>query len=654
MAVIVVVLFHARLALPGGFVGVDMFFVVSGYVIALLLRRELHRSGTIRFRSFYLRRIRRLLPGFALLLVSALLLSPLLGPAISGQVTRRTGAAGALFSSNFYLMRLPHGYFDLNTEANPLLHIWSLSAEEQFYFIFPLLMFIGWRYARRWKHGTQLVLAAVALASFALNLFLMSSLSPLEAGLSRQAAFFSSPSRAWGFLAGALLAHVTWRLGRAAASAVGLGGAVLLGFSVLALDRTTSFPGLAALLPVIGTLLVLLAGTAADTDDPTARALSWGPLVWFGDISYSLYLWHWPLIVFAMALFPQSRLAGPLAAAISVLPAWISFRWIETPFRFHLLARPVATVGLGAACIALPLGAAATSLVIERRLPVQVRTFLDALGPHNYQARPCDDAQGPSSPADCTWQVPDELPSKGNVVLIGDSNAGHYSEAFITAAQGLGMSATVQTRSSCPFVDLYLQNGDGDADTQCRDFYTSRLDWLLSVRPNLVVIAGASDSIIQSAPKLGRSTNGPWIADQSAKQDLWTSALTSTIKRLSTAAIPTIVVNPVPRFPGWPDPDLCAPFRIIVNQEGCGSKVKRSTALAYGRRAIEAERNAASSVPGTQVFDPWPTLCPSRMEFCRTNNGKEWLFRNWNHLTTNGSSRLATPLEKAMSSAARS
>jgi len=352
--------------------------------------------------------------------------------------------------------------------------------------------------------------------------------------------------------------------------------------------------------------------------------------------------------VFAIAVFPGSSLAAPLAALVSLVPSWISFRWIENPFRLRYLTRPVATAGLGAACIALPLGAAVGSVIIERALPHQVNDFLSVLGPHNYQSRPCDEAQAASDPDTCTWKLPGNIRSDGHVALIGDSNAGHFSEAFLAAARTLNLDATIQTRASCPFIDLYLQQADGTPNTNCRSFYRSRMDWLLRTRPNLVVIAGVSDSLIQTDAKLGRSGAAPWIRSPSTKQGLWKRALRNTMARLAAEGIPTLVVNPVPRFPNWTDPNLCAPLRVIVAEAGCGTTISRSAALSYAQRAKKAEDLAVAEVPGSQILDPWPTLCPTRIRTCQTNVNDTWMFRNWNHLTADGSTKLTKPFITAM------
>lgn len=650
IAVVVVVLFHAGLGFSGGFVGVDVFFVVSGYVITRMLRRGLVDSNSVPLRDFYLRRVRRILPALALMLVLVLLSSPVFGPAASGQITRRTGVAGALFVSNMYLMRAENGYFDVDSNANPLLHVWSLSVEEQFYLVFPLLLLASWLLLGRRRGsalGPVVSLAAIALASFGLSVFLLDAHSPLAAGLSQKVAFFSLPTRAWEFLVGVVLALASTELrGRAAAVAAWCGLA-LIALATFTFDSNMTFPGVAAAVPVAGTALLLVAG--ADPALPSNRLLASRPFQRVGDLSYSWYLWHWPLIVFAVAMFPSSRWAGLAAALVALVPAAASYAWVESPIRHRTGMRPAATLGLGLACVALPIGAAVLSARIEQSWPPEVQHYMEELGPHSYQERPCDDADGPSDPDVCTWELADGKQSHGRVVLIGDSNAGHFSEAFLQASDELGYSATVQTRSSCAFVDLYFSTVSGSVDEACRAFYDDRMAWALQERPSLVVLAGVSDSLIQSDVKLASSPSGPWSSDPDEKAALWADGLTRTMTQLEEAGIASMVVHPVPRFPEWKDPNLCAPLRVIVDEGGCGAVVSESDALEYAQRSRIAEARAVESVSEATILDLWSELCQHGE--CRTDRDGRWWFRNWNHLSAFGSQALAGPFGRGMAAA---
>ena len=343
LAVLVVVAFHAGLPVRGGFVGVDCFFVISGFVITAMLRREWDATGRISFTSFYLRRFKRLAPALSVVvgftvLASALALSPL-GPQ---EIVVKTGFGALLFVANWVISSTTGGYFDQPAGANPLLHTWSLSVEEQFYFLFPALLFLGLRLRRAW-----LPVALVTVASLAGALLL--------------GGFYDTPTRAWEFGVGALLTFVRIRSARVALAAGAVGGELFL-LALGLIGNGTPFPSVWTLLPVAATALLILAGGVAN---PLSRLLSTRPLVAIGDWSYSIYLWHWPLIVFAAALWPATPHVRLYAALLSLVPALVCFRFVEQPLRTLQLAPARRIAVLAAAVVSLPLvvGSATASTV---------------------------------------------------------------------------------------------------------------------------------------------------------------------------------------------------------------------------------------------------------------------------------------------------
>jgi len=348
LAVIVVLIFHAGLPLPGGFVGVDIFFVLSGFVITKVLLREWNETGQIRFGSFYLRRFRRLTPALALMVTctvafSVLVLSPL-GPL---QTAAKTGLGAMLLSANAVIANLTGQYFDAPAETNPLLNTWSLAVEEQFYLIFPAILALGWAIGRRMRNRKifpLLLVAGIAISSFVLSM--TGSTSSHPENLSWLLGFYSPLTRAWEFAAGAFLVlgavaipqHL--KSAKYLGSLLGVAGLGMVAASLWLISGSTPFPGVWTLLPVLGTVLLLVAGTAST--NPVSQALSWTPMVKIGDWSYSIYLWHWPFIVFAVAIWPKShemaglhRPAGAaaIAALLSLLPAMISYVLLEKPIR---------------------------------------------------------------------------------------------------------------------------------------------------------------------------------------------------------------------------------------------------------------------------------------------------------------------------------
>ena len=325
VAVIPVILFHAGFAaFGGGFVGVDVFFVISGYLITALLLGDL-ATGRFSIWAFYDRRARRLLP--ALFVVLAACLPVAWWWLLPGDLQEllQSVAAVAVFMSNILFWR-QSGYFDTAAELKPLLHTWSLAVEEQFYLLFPPALWLAWRLGRRWMVGLIAVVFVVSLAA-----------AQWGALHKPAAAFFLLPTRAWELALGALVAcHVAGdgprRTSPTAAAALGSIGLLLIVGAVFAYDRHTPFPGLSALVPTIGAILVILFATP---DNRVGRLLGSKGLVGIGLISYSAYLWHQPLFAFAR-LKTVEEARAPTFAALSLVAlglAWLTWRFVERPFR---------------------------------------------------------------------------------------------------------------------------------------------------------------------------------------------------------------------------------------------------------------------------------------------------------------------------------
>lgn len=330
VAVLMVVAFHAGLPTPGGFVGVDVFFVISGFVITSMLMRELAAEGRIRLGRFYVRRFKRLTPALALMLSVTMLIGFfVLSPLGTQQDASRTAIGAMLLAANLVIAKITGDYFQLEAGSNALLNTWSLSVEEQFYLIFPTLLFLAWLVARRTANrAVPIVLVAlVGLASFGLMMLGASGYVPPREGW--LLGFYSPVTRVWEFAVGALLALAGDRAvisSRPLAGVLGGLGGLMLAASLFVITGATTFPGTATLLPAIGTLLLMLAGT--QRDGMTHRLLALPSMVKVGDWSYSIYLWHWPLIVFATLLWPHSPWAAPVAAVVSFGPAAASYRWV--------------------------------------------------------------------------------------------------------------------------------------------------------------------------------------------------------------------------------------------------------------------------------------------------------------------------------------
>lgn len=370
LAILPVVLFHTQIACPGGYVGVDIFFVISGFLICTLIGRELG-EGTFSLLNFWERRVRRILPALAVVVLATLVAGWLLYlPEDFAMVGRSVMAQAALMSNFFFCQQ--SGYFMPGSETQPLLHTWSLAVEEQFYLGFPLLLIL---FARcRWLPVSPAVLG-LALGSLGLSVLWSHAHERLN--------FYLLPTRAWELLLGAGLALLRGKLGaggavREVAAGLGLG---LIGYALFFYDATTRFPGLTAIPPCLGAALIIF--SSEEKPSWLGRLLALKPVVFTGLISYSLYLWHWPVLVFARYLSKDAPGAGLKAILLStsVALAILSWKYIEIPFRQRrVFAGRMQILGFGAgstvALLALGL-AVVHGHGFPARFPAQVLRWTD-------------------------------------------------------------------------------------------------------------------------------------------------------------------------------------------------------------------------------------------------------------------------------------
>jgi peptidoglycan/LPS O-acetylase OafA/YrhL len=471
IAVIPVVIYHAGLAIfPGGFVGVDVFFVISGYLITSILAMEL-AAGQYSITNFYARRLRRLLPALAVLLILCSIVSTLLFMPHDLKEFGQSAVATALSASNIYFW-LKTGYFDPDAVTKPLLHTWSLAVEDQYYLIFPILMLGAARvFKRHWRYVIGLLFAVSLL------------FSAVEVSHAPTAAFYLLPARMWELLLGSLLAIRPLPAGprwlREALAGLGL---ALIGFAVFCFDTDTVFPGLNALVPCVGALLVIHASPRTFI----AKLLSLRPLVWIGLISYSLYLYHWPVIVYAkyfLLLEPDQyrQIAFPLCI-VSVGLAYLSYRYVETPFRRGAALETRRSLFLAAAtamgffvCFGL---AADRTLGFPQRLSADVRAIaagaLDtSLGRDRCDGLSAADILGGNA---CGLGRPAGPPS---FAVFGDS----FAEAVLPGIDALavqrGEHGASLVHSGCyPLVGVSGVNLTAAEDESCRTFIDASVRYI--------------------------------------------------------------------------------------------------------------------------------------------------------------------------------
>jgi peptidoglycan/LPS O-acetylase OafA/YrhL len=527
IAVLAVVAFHFEMpAVFGGFVGVDIFFVISGYLITGIVQSEV-KSGTFCFVQFYERRVRRLLP--ALYAMVALTMIPSFHYLLISERSEffRSVAAVVTFTSNFFFW-FQAGYFDHAAVEKPLLHTWSLAVEEQFYLALPILLWVLLRIFRGHRIALPAVFGALGLASFALCVWLMNT--------DRSAnAFFMSPPRAWEFLIGGLVATPGFpvlrnALGQQIARGVAL---MLIAIPIFSLRQGPGFPGFNALAPCIGAAMFIWSGIGV----PTQKRSPTSPLnvaKFFGQISYSLYLWHWPL--FAFARFSKSGLVldaidKSALFALTVVISWLSWQFVEQPFRNGTLAptRRAALRIAGLATVVLLAGSAIGT--VFSRTPSDADRVAAELGAYDtydiralYRHHSCFLAEG-----DVFEEVCLALASgKTNVLLWGDSLAAHYYHGFSETTDRQSVHLLQANQSEC-MPTLIAAGGKAS----CRSFAKQMDAFFRERKPDLVIIS--AHWIQYGRPQ--------WF-------DGMIADVKQTISRLNDAGIPAVLLGPGPQFRG--------------------------------------------------------------------------------------------------------
>jgi peptidoglycan/LPS O-acetylase OafA/YrhL len=650
IAVLFVIVYHVWPdVLPGGFVGVDVFFVLSGFLITGLLLKELESTGRISLGAFYVRRMKRLLPAATLVLVVVALSTVLLLPSTRWRSTAYEVIASALYVENWLLLRTAVDYWAQGAAHSPVMHYWSLSIEEQFYFVWPGLLALCGLAASRLR--IRLVPSCLALVGLVFGASLAYSIHySAESGA---AAYFSSLSRAWELALGALTCLALRATKRPPVGVVAsvLGwlalGAVML--SVFVIDDTSPFPGAIALLPTLATAMLLLTGSRSRRSP--AALLETRPLQVVGDLSYSLYLWHWPLVVlFQLQLDREPRVPEAAVLLIAMLAlAYATQRLVEEPVRFSQLgkARQRAAFALGAACILVSAAAAALPLqlvlaappvplattpsgaqaLVERHsrlptsgdfVPAPIRAkedlpALTALGCHLKtsldQPRPCE--LGPEH-------------ASRRVALVGDSHAFQWVPALAAIADAHELKVISITKTGCPLTDVMVLVG-----RRSKRPYSECERWNQSVKVLLRQLA--PDLVIASQQAAGYDVAG--AADRAESSRLVAEGSSRSWRELIDAGIPVLVVRDTPAM-GSDVPDCVA--RHPGALERC--EVPRDVALPSNDPVLAAARGTR----GVRLADLGAFICDG--DRCPPVVGGVLVYRDDNHLTATYTKTLAPML----------
>ena len=628
VAVALVILAHAGVAgFAGGYVGVDVFFVLSGYLITGLLLEERVATGTIRYGEFLARRLRRLLPAMLAMLLVVLIVSTIVLTPFEMRQQSRSFPYAAAWISNFFFSFAERDYFLALQDHDLFLHTWSLGVEEQFYLIWPwlVLLFVGFkaRVADRLSQGKVILVgfAMVFVASLVLSIYLSANLPLL--------AFYMMPSRFWQFALGSGVyvgMHMAfdWRAvsmgrkGKIGAWIAGLTGVMLVICSAVLLSPDISYPGWYALAPSFGAALLIAAGRISDRA-AAGPILSSGLFVWIGDRSYSLYLWHWPILILGTATGISGLVAGKLVlVALTVALAMLSYRYIELPFwkgRFrtaipkHVVVYAVTTIIVSVTAYnALErqvFGSSVESLVADGydpRMDADPRVYLSGLH--------CDTGHFATQVVPCALGNPT---GERLAVLLGDSIGAQWSPAVSEIFPSPEWQILVLTKSACAIVDkTWHYNKAGGDYTVCTEWRNMVLDYIDMIAPDVLII--------------GSSATYNFTATD------WVDGTTRVLQRVAPSVGHVVLIAGTPHLsfdgPSCLEDPWRFSFRLINGDREC------EEAMTETRSDVVANylRQSARGFANVGVVELGRAVCPDGRCAAQTPDGVV-IFRDEKHIT---------------------
>ncbi len=641
IAVLSVVLYHFGLPLRGGFVGVDIFFVISGYLIGGILWREYDSTGRVWLRNFYARRFRRLAPAFFVVaLVTTLLAYALMLP-FEFREFGKSLIAATVYLSNVLFFRSA-GYFDSASDEKPLLHTWSLAVEEQFYIFLPLFILV----LARWRRGLLFGLIAVWAASFAACVLLTPRMS--------EAAFFLFPFRAWEMLSGVLLAIWSYETSRTARGYAVLSwlGLILIGVSILFIPAGPLFPGILVIGPVVGTVLLLANGAG---DNSVNRLLCHPYAVFFGLISYSLYLWHWPVFVLSTYLRDghANLFESGLWMILSVGLAWLTWRFIENPVRY---ARKLsgAFVFAGTACASIILLGVGGWLFTQDGLPdrfdSRAGVHIAASGDFLQDWSRCYIAQ--ELPLDGLEVCPIGPDGEPKVLVWGDSHVRAYRDGLDLAAHEAQTPGIILWRAGCApvFGMRKIESAATRAqDTQCTQANVQikqALGRLDSVESVLLIgrwgyYAEGRGVGFDQHNEIALFPTDMAPRDDQVQAQLLAEVAETTVSYFHNHFDNVYVLRQTPEIPYY---DSRKAAREAAHQ-GWPLAAKPQTQNAVSRDML-AVRTALADAPWTDLaergvitlIDPWPMFCEGAL--CHAVHGGVGQYFDNNHVTNSAAMRV--------------
>lgn len=633
IAILLVVATHVGVTwLPGGFVGVDVFYVLSGYLITGLLVQESATTGHMRFANFYARRFRRLLPALLLMVAVTCLVANVVMPPTELPEQASNATSAVWWLSNFQFAFWNMDYFAPQADTALFLHTWSLGVEEQFYMVWPLLVVVSmgaWKYARHINVARlKWVFGAIFTASFALS-FYWTYHSPLFA-------FYMMPSRAWQFAVGAivflLVGSPAFRVSTDGVQSpwirlMGWAGLGMILLASLIVGRSVPYPGTWALLPTFGTALILAAD--AQHQASVGRFLSWRPMQALGRVSYSWYLWHWPVLLLGATLLNMSNNWNLLLlVVVSLLIAATSYHAFETPIRRNrkLVAKPRWTIALAFAVMivaVLPLRIwrdEAKGLAASPTLAPFVAARTDFAS--NY-AEGCVNRYPSTKVQFCMFGDPR---ATHTAVLMGDSKAMHWLPAYQRLVEKPGWRLLVIEKEACPMVDApFFLPSIHRRFTECERWRRDVMRRVASLQPDVIV--------------LGESFEYPLTKQQ------WIAGTRHVLATLADHAQRIYLIRPTPVLP-FNGPLCLQPrgrlYEVLASKSHCTAEAHTALFDHVGRWL----QVASAPFRNAQFVDMTDSLCPGGI--CRAERGGTIVFSDTGHMTTTFARTLAPALAEAL------
>jgi peptidoglycan/LPS O-acetylase OafA/YrhL len=597
LAALLVTIFHAKL-LPGGFIGVDIFYVISGYLITGLILREIENTGKLDLQTFYQRRIKRLLPTSVFVLFVTAIVGMFVLPAITRDALGRDLFAAATYISNYLFAWWENDYQNLDATPSPFIHYWSLAVEEQFYVVWPIFILLLSRYGKRTIFRG---IAAVTFLSLLLSIY-QTQTSPIWA-------FYSLPTRAWELGFGALLLFVPdtfWKN-----RFIPWFGVIGIALASFRFDEKTAFPGINALLPVVSTAVLIgsISIWPRAFNDLSNNRIS----QWLGSISYPLYLWHWPALV-----LPSSALGRPLrirerifCIILTIILAHFTSKYIEQPIRHKKIAgKKIYQFFAATTVISLVAGViisfSSSSMITVKGTDYRFNLVEVMQKPAVY-GDDCHSNYGETESGECTYG---DLNSETTIVLYGDSHAAQWFPTLLKLANEKGFKFVSLTKSACPSVDVPRADQGAYKNVHCETWRDKSIKRIKQIRPAAVILS----SYQYFTPPSGYSDKNKWWKDG---QERLLSSLRGSSDHL-------IYISDTPK-----------PLRDIPN---CLASRDINTCNT-------TERTPVKIIRGFEIIDPTPWLCT---KLCPAIQDGYVVYRDSSHISVAAALALKPQLEAAL------